>query len=277
MGTPKLILVLSGKGGVGKSTVALGTALALARDGTKVGVLDCDLENPCLAEMTRADPEQIRVGKLISPLLWNGVQLMGLSFLSRKFREEDMPVLIVEQRKHFTIDQMLDTVDWDTDILIVDMPPGSGEEVRAFIPKDVSGCIIVTSPQRVSERAVARTVRMCRHYKLPILGLVENDLNSIGGEAGKSLSKKYGTPLIATIPWDGEIPTRADRGEPIPTTHFEMIAEVIHAQIEGLSRGRGERAPQEPQPEGGGDKEPVPGVRAGGAENAAPPAAEPEG
>jgi len=230
----RLILVLSGKGGVGKSTVALGAALALAKNNTRVGVLDADLENPCLAQMTGADPRELKVGKRISPFQWHGVQLMGLSFLSDRFKREDMPVLIAEGKKHLTIDQMLDTVDWDVDFLLVDMPPGSGEEVRAFISRTVSGCIIVTSPQRVSEKAVARTVKMCHRYRMPILGLVQNNLNNIGGDAGKALAERYGVSLIARIPWDREIARCADRGLPVNTKHFEKIAEVIDAQAEGL-------------------------------------------
>ena len=227
---PQLVLVLSGKGGVGKSTVALGTALALAQNGVKAGVLDVDLENPCIAEMTGADPKDLRLGSRIAPFQWNGIQLMGLSFLSDKFKDEDMPVLITEEKTKLTIDQMLDTVDWDVDYLIVDMPPGSGAEVRAFIPKEVAGCIIVTSPQRISEKAVARTVRMCRHYKLAIVGLAQNNLNRIGGAAGNALSEKYGIPVIARIPWDREIARKADQGEPIPARHFERIAEVLHGK-----------------------------------------------
>jgi len=223
----ELILVLSGKGGVGKSTLALGTALALAKNGAKVGVLDADLENPCLAQMTGVSPNDLKLGRMISPFSWNNIQLMGLSFLSEKFQREDMPVLIAEDKKHLTIDQLLDTVSWDVDYLIVDMPPGSGEEVRAFLPKRVTGCIIITSPQQVSEKAVARTIKMCNHYKLPIIGLVQNNLNNIGGNAGKALSEKYHIPLIARIPWDKEIAQAAEQQKPADTKHFQRITEVM--------------------------------------------------
>lgn len=224
----QLILVLSGKGGVGKSTLSLATALALAKNGAKVGVCDMDLENPCLAQMTGVSPKDLKLGRMISPFVWHeGLQLMGLSFLSSKFQGEDMPVLIAEDKKHLTINQLLDTVAWDVNYLIIDMPPGSGEEVRAFIPKAVSGCIIITSPQHVSEKAVARTVKMCQHYKLPIIGLVQNNLNNIGGDAGKVLSQKYGIPLIAKIPWDKEIARASEQQQPIDTKHFEKIAGAI--------------------------------------------------
>lgn len=230
----ELVLVLSGKGGVGKSTIALGTALALAKNKAKVGVLDADLENPCLAEMTGVNPQYLKISKYILPFIWNDVQLMGLSFLSEKFKSEDMPVLIAENKKHLTIQQMLDTVAWDVDLLIVDMPPGSGEEVRAFIPKAVCGCVIITSPQRVSEKAVGRTIKMCYRYKMPIIGLVQNNLNNIGGSAGKALSQKYGIPLIAKIPWDKQIARATEQQQPFNTTHFDRIGEVISGKIKGL-------------------------------------------
>lgn len=224
----KLILCLSGKGGVGKSTIALGTALCMAQNGSRVGVCDVDLENPCLAQMTGVSPKDLKLGALISPFQWNGVELMGLSFLSDKFHNEDMPVLISEAKKHLTIDQMLNTVSWNVDTLICDMPPGSGEEARAFIPKQVYGCIIVTSPQRISEKAVARTIKMCHYYKLRILGLVQNNINNIGGDAGKILSQKYDVPLIVRIPWKKEITRSTEAQQPFSSKHFERIAEVIY-------------------------------------------------
>lgn len=230
----RIILCLSGKGGVGKSTVALGTGLALAKNGRKVGVLDADLENPCQAEMTGIDPSELQITKYIQPFTWHGVQLMGLSFMSEKFKQEDMPVLIREKKKHLTINQMLDTVAWDVDILIIDMPPGSGEEVRAFIPKAVHGCIIVTSPQRISEKAVGRTIKMCQRYKFPILGLVQNNLNNVGGNAGKALAEKYGIPLLVRIPWDKSIAQATEKQEPIDNNHFSKIGEAIDAKIKGL-------------------------------------------
>lgn len=231
----ELILTLSGKGGVGKSTISLATALALAKNGVKVGVMDADLENPCICQMTGCSPKDLVIGQKIQPFTWQGIQLMGLSFLSEKFQKEDMPVLIHEDKVGVTINQLLDTINWDTDILIVDMPPGSGSEVRAFIPKSVSGCIIVTSPQTVSEKAVARTIKMCHHYHLPIVGLVQNNLNNFGGRAGKALSDKYNIPLIARVPWDKEVARATEAQHPISTKHFEKIAEVIiNAKTKGF-------------------------------------------
>lgn len=240
----KVFLVLSGKGGVGKSTISLGTALALAKNGTKVGACDCDLENPCLQQMTGVSPKDLRIGKLIYPFTWNGVELMGLSFLSEKFQREDMPVLIAETKKKSTINQMLDIVAWEAEVLIVDMPPGSGEEVRAFLPKNVAGCIIVTSPQRVSEKAVARTIKMCLHYKLPILGIVQNNLNNIGGDAGKVLAQKYNIPFVTRIPWDKEIVRSSEDQVPVDTKYFTKIGEVIDAEVKrtaGSGAGGGEQ------------------------------------
>jgi Mrp family chromosome partitioning ATPase len=227
-----VIMVLSGKGGVGKSTVALGTALALAKNGVKVGLLDVDLENPCLAQMVGADPKDLVIGKRIHPLLWYGVEMIGLSFLSEKFKLEDMPVLIAEERKHLTIDQLLNTVAWHAEVIIVDCPPGSGEEIRAFIPKAVAGCIIVTSPQRVSEKAVARTIKMCHHYGFSIIGLVQNNLNNIGGNAGKALSEKYDIPVIARIPWDREIARATEEQRPLDSNYFVRIAKAIFGEKE---------------------------------------------
>lgn len=228
----KTVLILSGKGGVGKSSIAQGLALTLAQNGTEAGLLCVDIENPSLGEMIGIKPKDVEIGAKILPVNWNGVEVMCISLLSDKFDMEDMPVLIDEQRKHLTIDQLLNAVEWTAKVLVIDMPPGQGEEVRAFIPKNVSGIIVVTSPQHLAEKAAARTIQMARHYKMPIIGIVQNNINNIGGDAGHNLSQKYDVPLIAKIPWDKAIPQATELHLPIDTKHFTKIAEVVTNAIQ---------------------------------------------
>ena len=222
----KLVLCLSGKGGVGKTTVALATALALSNIGQRAGYLSCDLENCCAAELTGLTNREIILERNLKPIPWNGIEVFGISLLLPP-EHRDIPILMMEDRETAWIDQLL-SLDWGCDYLVADLPPGSGPEVRAMIPHEISGAIIVTAPQSISEQAVARTIRMCQEeYGFPILGLVENNINNVEGAAAANLSRRYHLPIITSIPWSPDLVRAMEDKRPLPHECFAPIAHAI--------------------------------------------------
>lgn len=224
---------MSGKGGVGKTTTCLGTALALLAQGHHPAILDIDVENPSLGiacGLSRDD--LVFQGEFITPPKWHGIPIMSLSLMPlNEFRYT--PTLVDEERKHFIIQQLFKEVDWgDTDFLIIDTPPGSGEEVRGLMKLEPDGIIIVTSPQELSEAAARRVVLMAQEYNLRILGLLQNDVNGAEGTAGRNVAEAYNLGLIASIEWTPGISVSMEAHETFDHAPFDMVASVI---IQALS------------------------------------------
>lgn len=222
------ISVMSGKGGVGKTTACLGTALALSSEGFSTGILDLDLENPSLGVacgFTRADLGF--GGEYITPPRWHGIPIMSLSLLPlTEFR--DTPTLVNEERKHELIRHLFSEVDWgELDFLLIDMPPGSGEEVRGLLELQPDGIVIVTSPQELSEAAVRRVVVMAEEYSLRIVGVLQNDVNRAKGNAAKNVGKQFGLTLLGDIPWDDKISAAMEAHESIDHLPFLRVAKGI--------------------------------------------------
>ncbi|NLZ64388.1 MAG: Mrp/NBP35 family ATP-binding protein [Lentisphaerae bacterium] len=220
------IVVMSGKGGVGKSTVAVNLALALALEGKSVGLLDVDIHGPSIPKMLQLEGVTLYTsnGQLL-PASLGALKVMSIGFM---LQSADHAVIWRGPMKIGVIKQFLTEVCWGAlDYLIIDSPPGTGDEplsVCQLIP-DAAGAIIVTTPQAVSEADVSKSVNFCQQLNFKILGLVENmsgficpkcgELTEIfSSGAGASLSGKYNLPLLGKIPIDPVVCRGGDDGEP---------------------------------------------------------------
>jgi ATP-binding protein involved in chromosome partitioning len=223
-GVKRIIAVASGKGGVGKSTVAANLAVALAATGAKVGLCDCDLYGPSVAQMfgTRERPMANEQDEII-PLEAHGIQLMSMGFLL----EDRSPVIVRGPMATRYTQQFLRQVAWeDLDYLVLDLPPGTGD-IQLTIVQTVSvdGVIIVTTPQEVALIDARKAVSMFAKVNVPILGLIENmawfecDAGKkyyLFGEAGGVREAEIlNVPLLGRIPIDIATRERGDAGSPI--------------------------------------------------------------
>lgn len=224
-----LIPIISGKGGVGKTSLCIGIALALKALDRKSAMLDLDLENPSLGTVCGLNRDDLKFeGDYIVPPRWHDIPVMSLSLLPLA-DFIDTPTMVDEERKHELIYHLATEVNWeDSDIIIVDMPPGSGEEVRGLLKFPLASSILVTSPQEISEAAVRRVVVMAQEYVMPILGIVENNVNkAAGGEAGKNIAEQYNIPFLGKIPWSLKIVQGMEAHEPFHHAVFTAIAKAI--------------------------------------------------
>jgi ATP-binding protein involved in chromosome partitioning len=220
------ILVFSGKGGVGKSTVAANLALALSLRGKTVGALDVDIHGPNLAKMLGVEDRKMDVSSdVIKPVQVNeNLKLVSMSFL---IQDPDLPVIWRGPMKMKVIQQFLGDVDWgDLDWLIIDSPPGTGDEplsVAQLIP--ATGAVIVTTPQEVSVLDSRKAVVFAMKLNLKVLGIIENmsgltcpycgrriDLFKVGG--GELAAADLGVPFLGRIPIDPQIVVSGDEGKP---------------------------------------------------------------
>lgn len=219
------IAVGSGKGGVGKSTVAVNLAVGLAQEGARVGLLDADVYGPNVPLMMGAHERPRSLdGEKILPLERFNVKLMSMGFLV----DEKTPVIWRGPMIHGAIRQFLSDVDWGTlDYLVVDLPPGTGDaslSLAQSIP--LTGAVLVTTPQAVSVADVVKGVVMFQHLNVPVLGVVENmsyfvcshcgertDIFGSGG--GRRVSGEMRVPFLGEVPVDPQVRVGGDEGEPV--------------------------------------------------------------
>jgi ATP-binding protein involved in chromosome partitioning len=225
-GPRNVIAVAAGKGGVGKSTVAVNLALALARHGAKVGLLDADVFGPSIPTMLGAPevPASASPESRIIPAIHQGLKVISVGF----FVDKDEAVVWRGPMVHRLLQQFLGDVDWgDLDYLICDLPPGTGDvqlSLSQLIP--IAGAVMVTTPQEVSIIDVVKGIAMFEKVEIPILGIVENmsyykcpacghtdEIFSHGG--GKRLAQEVGTDFFGEIPIDTRIRFGGDAGVPI--------------------------------------------------------------
>ena len=220
-----IIAVGSGKGGVGKSTVAVNLALALAADGAKVGVLDADIYGPSVPLMLgiggRPDSPD---GKTIEPMRAHGVEAMSIGLLV----DQDTPMIWRGPMATSALTQLLSETRWgDLDYLILDLPPGTGDIQLTMAQKiPVSGAIVVTTPQDVATLDARKALKMFEKVEVPVLGLVENmavhvcsncgHAEHIFGEGGgERMAAQYGVPLLGSLPLEARVREQGDTGVPI--------------------------------------------------------------
>ena len=220
------ILVLSGKGGVGKSTVAANLALSLSLQGRKTGLLDADFHGPSIPKMLGLEGKRLAMeDDRILPVSLGDLKVISVDFM---LEQRTDPVIWRGPMKMNVIKQLLEDVAWgDLDYLVIDSPPGTGDEplsVAQLVPEP-TGALIVTTPQDVSTSDVRRSISFCRAVNLPVLGVVENmaglvcphcgeTIDLFGQGGGERMSEEMGVPFLGRIPIDPAIVKSGDTGKP---------------------------------------------------------------
>ncbi len=250
-GARNVIAVASGKGGVGKSTVAVNFALALAAEGARVGLLDADIYGPSQPRMLglMGRRPETRDGKTLEPLVAHGIEAMSIGFLV----DEQQPMAWRGPMVTSALNQLLTQTHWgDLDYLIVDMPPGTGDIQLTLAQRvPVSGAVIVTTPQDIALADARKGLEMFQKVHVPVLGVVENmslhicsrcghEEHIFGEHGGRNLSAEYGVPLLGTLPLDRRIREETDEGK--PTVAAEPKSPIARAFTEAALRAAGELA-----------------------------------
>jgi ATP-binding protein involved in chromosome partitioning len=234
-----IIAVASGKGGVGKSTVATNLAVSLAEAGARVGLIDADILNPNLPMMLGLGYGRPKVeGEKMLPLEAYGVKVISTGFLT----EPDKPMIMRGPMLHSAIRQFFTDVKWgQLDYMIVDLPPGTGDAPLSLAQSfPLTGVIIVTQPQDVAVADALRGAAMFDTLNVPVLGIVENmsgDFFGTGG--GERLAKQRGVPFLGRIPLDAEVRKGGDYGRPVSVVApesevgqaFSTLAQTVAARI----------------------------------------------
>jgi len=224
-GVKRLIAVASGKGGVGKTTVAVNLAIALSRMGSQVGLLDADVYGPNVPLMLGTDEQPQAISeRQILPVGAYGLKLISMGLLN----PGDKPMIWRGPMLHSVMQQFLRSVIWgDLDYLIVDLPPGTGDVQLSLIQSvSVTGAVLVTTPSVVALADVRKAVEMFRQVNVPVLGIVENmsyfacphcqgRVDVFGHGEGRKLSEMYGVPLLGEIEIDPQIRIGGDTGKPV--------------------------------------------------------------
>ncbi|MFI5365931.1 MAG: P-loop NTPase [Candidatus Binatia bacterium] len=245
-GVRDIIAVASTKGGVGKSTVAANLALALARLGQRVGLLDADVYGPSVPIMFGINERpRTAENKRISPIERYGVRLMSVGF----FLDDQSPVIWRGPLVMGLVRQFLKDVDWGTlDVLVVDMPPGTGDAQLTLVQQvPLAGGVVVTTPQDVATLDVQRGIAMFQQVNTPVLGIIENmsyyecphcgkreDVFGSGG--GARIATTFGVPVLGQIPLVQEVRTGGDAGKPIVVEQPDHPVSRLFMHIAGRVR-----------------------------------------
>jgi len=249
------IAIISGKGGVGKSTVTVNLATAFAMQGKRVGVLDADIHGPSVPKLLGLEGQQVESGPtgalpVNGPL---GMKVMSIDF----FLPEQAPTIWRGPLKMRAIRQFLSDIEWgELDFLFIDLPPGTGDEplsIAQLLP-DIDGVVIVTMPSGLSSSIVKKAITFAERLKMPIIGVVENmsgfvcphcgkktEIFQSGG--GKKMAEETGVPFLGSIPIDPTVGTDSDKGTPFVSSHKDSVAakafmDVVLKVQERLSKKR---------------------------------------
>lgn len=252
-GVARILAVASGKGGVGKSTVAVNLALALRARGLRVGLLDADIYGPSVPFMMGVADARPRMaeGNKIFPIERHGVSLISMGF----FLDDKSPVIWRGPMVMSIVRQFLKDVVWGTlDVLVIDLPPGTGDAQLTLVQQvPVTGGVIVTTPQDVALQDVQRGIAMFQTVNAPVIGIVENMSyyqcpscgtreEPFGHEGGRREATALGVEFLGEIPLVTEIRASMDRGAPVVVadpsgTAAAMFCEIAAKVVAGLERG----------------------------------------
>ena len=241
-GISNVVAVASGKGGVGKSTVAVNLALALAQEGASIGILDADIYGPSQPRMLGLTGERPMThdGKTLEPLEAHGIKAMSIGFLV----DDQQPMAWRGPMVTSALNQLLTDTRWGgVDYLIVDMPPGTGDiQLTLAQQVPVSGAIIVTTPQDIALADARKGLEMFQKVNVPVLGIVENmsvhvcsqcgHEESVFGQAGGlRLAEQYELPLLGALPLDSSIGKQTDQGMPSVVAQPDSIVAQTYRGI----------------------------------------------
>jgi ATP-binding protein involved in chromosome partitioning len=249
-----VILVLSGKGGVGKSTVSVNLAFALSSHGYKVGLLDLDIHGPNIPKMLGIEEHKLSaLGEMIEPVHVTG----NLAVISMAFLLPDVstPIIWRGPMKMSVIHQFLEEVNWGAlDFLVVDLPPGTGDEALtiAQLAPNVNGAVIVTTPQDVSTLDSKKAIKFVQKLGLPVIGIVENmsgmvcphcheEIDLFGKGGGKKIAEEFDVPFLGSIPIDPEMRKSGDEGRPYLVNHeknatWKSVDNLMEALVKAVER-----------------------------------------
>jgi ATP-binding protein involved in chromosome partitioning len=238
------VAVISGKGGVGKSTVTVNLAVAFALNGKKVGVLDADIHGPSVPRLLGLTGQQVKVGPpgafpVIGPL---GMKVVSIDFF---LSEENVPTIWRGPLKMTAIRQFLSDIVWgELDILFIDLPPGTGDEplsIAQLLP-EIDGVVIVTMPSELSKAVVEKAIMFARRLGMPVIGVVENmsgfvcphcgfrvDIFSSGG--GEKMAEETGVAFLGSVPIDPQVGVDSDKGAPFVIEHPDSAAAKAFVEI----------------------------------------------
>jgi ATP-binding protein involved in chromosome partitioning len=247
-GVRNVIAVASGKGGVGKSTVAANLALALRAEGASAGVLDADIYGPSQVRMLGLEGKpDTKDGKRIEPKLSHGVQAMSIGLMI----EEDTAMIWRGPMATQALQQLLGETNWsDLDYLVIDLPPGTGDIQLTLCQKiPVSGAVIVTTPQDIALLDARKALRMFEKVAVPVLGIVENmsthvcsacghEEHVFGEGGGARMAAQYGVPLLGSLPLDIRIREQADSGNPTVAAMPDSDLAARYREIARNAAGR---------------------------------------
>ena len=246
------IAVISGKGGVGKSVITVNLAASFAQQGKQVGILDADIHGPSVPRLLGLTGQQVKVGPpgafpVMGPM---GIKVVSIDFF---LPEEKTPTIWRGPLKMRAIRQLLSDVVWgELDVLLVDLPPGTGDEVLSIaqLLPEIDGVVIVTMPSELSRAIVKKAITFAQRMGMPIIGIIENmsgfvcptcgdhvDIFQSGG--GKRMAEETGVPFLGKIPIDPKVSAASDKGSPFVIEHpdsaaskaFTVIVEKVDAYL----------------------------------------------
>jgi ATP-binding protein involved in chromosome partitioning len=238
----RVLAVASGKGGVGKSSIAANLAVALAGRGHAVGILDADIYGHSIPHVLGIRQRPVAVDDLIVPPVKDGLKLMSIGF----FIDGNEPVMWRGPMLHRALEQFLTDVHWgEIDVLVVDMPPGTGDvsiSLGQLLPR--AEVVVVTTPQKLAQDVAARAAAMAQKTNMRLLGVVENMTGDVfGSGGGEELAAELGVPLLGTVPLDPALREQGDAGAPVVAAQPEAASAraiaAIAQEIEALRRESG--------------------------------------
>ena len=256
-----IVAVASGKGGVGKSTTSVNLALALAAEGLNIGILDADIYGPSMPRLLGTSDRPQARGRTLEPLSAYGVKVMSMGFLV----EEDTPMIWRGPMVISALTQLLREVAWGTsdaplDVLVVDMPPGTGDAQLTMAQQvPLAGAVIVSTPQDIALIDARKGLNMFRRVDVPILGIVENmsvhicpkcghEEHIFGHGGAREEASRMGVPFLGEVPLHVDIRRQSDAGTPVMVSapdgpHAEAYRAIARGVIERLAAEKGETGP----------------------------------